>query len=80
MLINAPCDDLSVPLPKRIFKTSLAAECRKLLQRLKNLTFEVEESSAEVKELHKTLNDSINKLNGAAKKQKNKKQKKQKKT
>ena len=68
MLINAPSNDLSVLLPKRTFKTSLAAECRELLQRLKNLTFEVEESSAELKELHKTLNDSINKLNGATKK------------
>ena len=28
MLINAPCNDLSVPLPKQTFKTSLAAECR----------------------------------------------------
>ena len=69
MLINSPCNDLSVPLPKRTFKTSLAAECRELLQRFKNLTFEVEESSAELKELHKTLNDSINKLNSATKKE-----------
>ena len=68
MLINAPSNDLSVLLPKRTFKTSLAAEYRELLQRLKNLTFEVEESSVELKELHKTLNDSINKLNGATKK------------
>ena len=69
MLINAPCNDLSVPLRKRTLKTSLAAECRELLQRLKKLTFEVEESSAELKELHKTLNDSINKLNGATEKE-----------
>ena len=48
MPINAPCNDLSVLLPKRTFKTFLAAECRELLQRLKNLTFEVEESSAEL--------------------------------
>ena len=70
MLINAPCNDLSVPLRKRTLKTSLAAECRELLQRLKKLTFEVEESSAELKELHKALNDSINKLNGATEKKK----------
>ena len=69
MLINAPCNDLSVSLPKRTFKTSLAAGCRELLQRSKNITFEVEESSADLKELHKTLNDSINKLNGATKKE-----------
>ena len=69
MLINAPCNDLSVSLPKRTFKTSLAAGCRELLQRLKNITSEVEESSADLKELHKTLNDSINKLNGATKKE-----------
>ena len=69
MLINAPCDDLNVPLPKLTFETSLAAECRELLQRFKNLTFEVEQSSVELKALHKTLNDSIKKLNGAAKKQ-----------
>ena len=69
MLINAPCNDLNVPLPKRTFKTSLAAECRELLQRLKNLTFEVKESLAELKELHKTLYDSINKSNGATKKE-----------
>ena len=68
MLINAPCNDLIVPLRKRTLKTSLAAECRELLQRLKKLTFEVEESSAELKELHKALNDSINKLNGATEK------------
>ena len=69
MLINAPCDDLNVPLPKLTFETSWAAECRELLQRFKNLTFEVEQSSVELKGLHKTLNDSIKKLNGAAKKQ-----------
>ena len=46
--------NLNVLLPKLAFKMSLAAECRELLQRLKNLTFEVEESSAELKELHKT--------------------------
>ena len=35
MLINALCNDLSVPLTKGTFKTmSLAAECRELLQRL----------------------------------------------
>ena len=62
-------NDLNIPLPKRTFKASLAAEYSKLLQRLKSLTFEVEESSAELKELHKTLNDSINKLNGTTKKQ-----------
>ena len=56
MLINGPCDDLNVLLPKQTFKTSLAAECKELLQRLKNLTLEVEESSAELKELHKTFN------------------------
>ena len=56
MLINGPCDDLNVLLPKQTFKTSLAAECKELLQRLKNLTCEVEESSAELKELHKTFN------------------------
>ena len=49
MLINAPCNDLSVPLPKQTFKTSLAAECRELLQRLKNLTFEIEESPTKLK-------------------------------
>ena len=49
MLINASCDDLNIPLPKRTFKTSLAAESRELVQRLKNLTFEVEESLAELK-------------------------------
>ena len=68
MLINASCDDLNIPLPKRTFKTSLAAESRELVQRLKNLTFEVEESLAELKELHNTFNDLINKLNGATKK------------
>ena len=35
MLINAPCDDLNISLPKQTFKTSLAAECKELLQRLK---------------------------------------------
>ena len=69
MLTNGPCDDLNVLLTKLTFKTSLAGECRELLQRLKNLRFEVEESSAESKELHKTLNDSITKLNGATKKE-----------
>ena len=69
MLINAPCNDLNAPLPKRTFKAFLAAEYSELLKRLKNLTFEVEESLAELKELHKTLNDSINKLNGTTKKQ-----------
>ena len=32
--------------------------------------YKFEESSAELKELHKTVNDSINKLNGATKKEK----------
>ena len=68
MLINRPCNDLNL-LPKQTFKTSLAAECRELLQRLKNLIFEVDELSAELKELHKTLNDSTKKLNGATKKE-----------
>ena len=70
MLINAPCNDLSVPLPKQTFKTSLAAECRELLQRLKNLTFEIEESPTKLRKQQKTLNDSINKLNWRYKKRK----------
>ena len=70
MLINAPCNDLSVPLPKQTFKTSLAAECRELSQRLTNLTFEIEESPIKLKKQHKTLNDSINKLNWRYKKRK----------
>ena len=49
MLIHVTCVDLNVPLPKRTFKTSLAAECRELLQRLTNLTFEVEESLIELR-------------------------------
>ena len=55
MPINAPWNELNIPLSKRIFKTSLAAEYRELKQSLRNLTFEVEESSAELQELHKTL-------------------------
>ena len=35
MLINAPGNDLNIPLPKRTFKASLAAEYSELLQRLK---------------------------------------------
>ena len=35
MLINAPGNDLKIPLPKRTFKASLAAEYSELLQRLK---------------------------------------------
>ena len=69
MLVNEPCNNLRVSLPKRTFKTPLAAECRELFQRLKKLTFEVEQSSPELKELRKTLNDSINKLNGATEKE-----------
>ena len=47
-LVNASCLDLYVPEPNETLKTSLTAECRELLQRLRNLIFEVEESFSEL--------------------------------
>ena len=37
MLVNEPCNNLRVSLPKRTFKTPLAAECRELFQKLKKI-------------------------------------------
>ena len=50
MLIKAPSDELYVRQPNWIFKMSLAAKYRELLQRLKNLIFEFEELSSKIKE------------------------------
>lgn len=48
VLVNVSCLDLYVPQPNQTLKTSLIADCRELLQRLKNLIFEVEESFSEL--------------------------------
>ena len=50
VLINATCDILYIPQLNEIFKTFLAAECREISQRLKNLTLN---SSSELQEVHK---------------------------
>ena len=51
-------------------RSNIPSECRELLQKIKNITFEIEESSEVFKELKETLHGTLERLYSATKKEK----------
>ena len=51
-------------------RSNIPSECRELLQKIKNITFEIEESSEVFKELIETLHGTLERLYSATKKEK----------
>ena len=51
-------------------RSKIPSECRELLQKIRNITFEIEESSEMFEELKETLCSTLERLNSATKKEK----------